>query len=55
VLRGLAWLWWNPGPFRKMLPQYFRYYRPGFHPWQHDNRALIEQWKRSDEALYRSG
>lgn len=25
---------------------YFDYYRPSFHPWDHDNRALIEQWKQ---------
>jgi predicted metal-dependent hydrolase len=55
MLRGLAWLWVNPGPLRKMLPHYFQYYRPRFHPWQHDNRALIEQWKQSDEAAYRAG
>jgi uncharacterized protein len=24
---------------------YFDYYRPSFHPWMHDNLALLEQWK----------
>lgn len=37
----VAFLWWKPGPLRKMLPDYLDYYRPGFHPWMHDNRALI--------------
>lgn len=25
---------------------YFDYYRPSFHPWNHDNTAQIEEWKR---------
>ena len=37
----LAFLWWEPGPLRRMIPDYLDYYRPSFHPWQHDNRALI--------------
>ena len=24
---------------------YFSYYRPSFHPWEHDNSALISEWK----------
>ena len=32
----------RPGPLRRMLPQWFAWFRPGFHPWQHDNHALIE-------------
>ncbi|HUX82338.1 MAG TPA: metal-dependent hydrolase [Halothiobacillus sp.] len=29
-------------PFRL----YFDYYRPSFHPWNHDNRHLLEEWYR---------
>lgn len=36
-----AFLWWKPGPLRRMIPEYLDYYRPSFHPWQHDNRSLI--------------
>jgi uncharacterized protein len=25
---------------------YFDYYRPSFHPWNHDNSYLVDQWKR---------
>jgi predicted metal-dependent hydrolase len=25
---------------------YFKFYRKDFHPWQHDNRALIADWER---------
>jgi len=28
------------------LKLYFDYYRPSFHPWDHDNRDHIEEWKR---------
>ena len=35
----------KPGGLRHALKPYFDYYKPGFHPWQHDNRALLEAWK----------
>lgn len=46
-LRG----WWTsfkfqfikPGGLRKIIPLYFGYYRPGFHPWDHDNRHFLAQ------------
>jgi hypothetical protein len=25
---------------------YLDYYRPSFHPWDHNNVPLIEEWKR---------
>jgi len=31
----------DPGPMRRMLRDYLDYYKRDFHPWQHDNRALI--------------
>lgn len=44
--KGLNTLWGRKGWFRKLIPAYLDYYRPGFHPWQHDTRALLEQWKQ---------
>ena len=41
MLRGYWWLLGNPGPLRKLLPEYLDYFRPGFHPWDQDNRELI--------------
>lgn len=32
----------SPGLLTRIIPQYLDYYRPGFHPWQHDNRHLID-------------
>jgi predicted metal-dependent hydrolase len=33
--------WLKPGALRRIIPAYFDYYRPGFHPWQHDNRRFL--------------
>ena len=41
--------WWGlfyfafirPGMFRKVFGAWLSYFRPGFHPWNHDDRALI--------------
>lgn len=39
------YLFVSPGPLRRILGQYLAYYRPGFHPWERDNRVFVEQWK----------
>lgn len=36
----------TPGVFRKLLPSYFKYYSPNFHPWNHDARDLVEKAKK---------
>ena len=40
-----ARIWWyllgKPGVLRKLIPEWLAYFKPGFHPWQHDDRALI--------------
>ncbi|KZX74032.1 metal-dependent hydrolase, partial [Alcanivorax sp. HI0013] len=35
-LSGLNYMWGRPGVFRKLLPSYFKFYSPRFHPWDHD-------------------
>ena len=42
---GLGFLWGRTGVVRKILPDYFAYYRRGFHPWQQDNSKLIAEWE----------
>lgn len=32
-----------PGLLPRMAPQWLAYFRPGFHPWDHDNRHLLKQ------------
>jgi len=44
--RGLHKYWGPRGIFTRLVPAYLDYFRPDFHPWQHDNRALIAKWKR---------
>ncbi|QPQ55076.1 metal-dependent hydrolase [Allosphingosinicella flava] len=45
--RVWARLFWfafgNPGMMRKILGAWASYFMPGFHPWHHDDRALIER------------
>ncbi|WP_084356059.1 metal-dependent hydrolase [Novosphingobium lentum] len=39
--RLAAYLLWQPGMLRRIFPAWLSYFGPGFHPWQHDDRALI--------------
>ena len=39
--RLLAYLTVRPGLLRRIFPAWLAYFRPGFHPWDHDDRALI--------------
>jgi predicted metal-dependent hydrolase len=38
-------LWRDPGLFRRVWRPYFAWYRPGFHPWDLDNRAALAEWR----------
>jgi predicted metal-dependent hydrolase len=38
-------LWRDPGLFRSNPRTYFAWYRPGFHPWDIDNRAQMARWQ----------
>ena len=33
----------KPGIVRRVLPDWFDFFRPGFHPWMHDNRQFLEK------------
>ena len=39
-------LWGYPGVLRKIVPQYFSYYRKGFHPSQHDVSEIVAAAKK---------
>jgi predicted metal-dependent hydrolase len=45
-LAVLNFLFGKPGLLRKSWRAYWDWYRPGFHPWDHDNRAKLELWRR---------
>ena len=42
----LTWfLWGTPGMMRRMFFEWASILMPGFHPWNHDDRALIQKWE----------
>lgn len=48
---SLAWyLVGRPGVLRRILPAWCAYFLPGFHPWNHDDRALIRRFDSSYAA-----
>lgn len=40
----------SPGIVTRMIPAWFTYFLPGFHPWNHDDRALIQRVESEYEA-----
>ena len=52
----VRFLFVEPGGMGALIPEYLAYYKPGFHPWQIDNRALLEAWKKdyATNAAYRA-
>jgi predicted metal-dependent hydrolase len=41
---GIAW---------HTLPHWLAYFKPSFHPWQHDNQALLDHWRQEQAHAYR--
>ena len=39
--KTLKYLFVHPGSLRRIFPAYLTYFKPRFHPWQHDDRALL--------------
>ena len=42
-LRLVRHLVGSPGILRRIFPAWLRFFLPGFHPWNHDDRQLIDQ------------
>ena len=40
-LRIYSYLWIYPGLLRRIFPAWLSFFRPDFHPWQHDDRDLV--------------
>lgn len=49
-LRLMNMLWGRPGVLRQIALPWLDYFRPGFHPWQHDNRALLARYQPHFDA-----
>jgi len=45
--RLLWYLWAKPAMFRKIAGAWFRFFLPGFHPWNEDDRALLHAYEAS--------
>lgn len=50
--RTLHYLLFKPGPLRRIFGNYMSYYRPGFHPWQHDDRDLLAKTAAALDTAY---
>ncbi len=48
---GLRWLWGKQGFFRSLVGPYRDFFRDGFHPWQHDNLALLQATREEFEPV----
>ena len=46
----LWYVWVRPGMFRKIAGAWFRFFLPGFHPWNEDDRALLRAYEASAAA-----
>lgn len=47
ALRMTNLLYKKPGILARTFSHYLPYYRPDFHPWDDDNRAVIHVWKKA--------
>ena len=45
--RVLWYLWVRPGMFRKIAGAWFKFFLPGFHPWNEDDRHLLRAYDTS--------
>lgn len=58
LFSGCAWreifgfLFVSPGVLRRATPQFLDFYRPGFHPWDHDDRDVLAAWKERYGAAF---
>lgn len=48
IAGGLWYLFGWRGLISSMLPQFFAYFRPGYHPWAVDDSGLIARWQAAN-------
>lgn len=49
--QATQYLWGRPGALRKIIPDWLDYFKPSFHPWDHDNREFLSLAEELDEAV----
>jgi predicted metal-dependent hydrolase len=47
---GFHYLFIKPGVLRRIFIPWLRFLRKDFHPWQHDNRYLIDAWEEREDG-----
>ena len=56
---GLWKMWGKNGTFSSLIPTWLEYFKPGYHPWDHDNSELIARFKSEIQQYiapeYRNG
>lgn len=45
IIATAKFLFVHPGTFTKAIPRWLDWFRPGFHPWDHDNSSELEKYK----------
>ncbi|MBH5322097.1 metal-dependent hydrolase [Aurantiacibacter sediminis] len=50
----LAYLVFKPGMLRKVFGAWLSWFKPGFHPWHHDDSYLIAEWDNQQTLPERS-
>lgn len=49
-LNGFRFLLVKPGVLRRAFIPYFRFLKKDFHPWEEDDRHLIDEWEAGQQA-----
>ncbi|SEQ61210.1 hypothetical protein SAMN04488038_108158 [Solimonas aquatica] len=49
-LKGLWWLYGPGGLYPRLMLHYLRYFKPGFHPWQHGQLQEYQRWRQCYEG-----
>lgn len=44
--RVFVFLWFKPGVMRRVFWPYLSFFRPGFHPWDHNDGALVKEFEQ---------
>ncbi|MFA7584627.1 MAG: metal-dependent hydrolase, partial [Novosphingobium sp.] len=52
--RILHYQWVFPGAWRVCFPAWAAWLKPGFHPWQDDNREHVATWKAENGETERA-
>ncbi|MGD8861363.1 MAG: metal-dependent hydrolase [Myxococcales bacterium] len=55
TLRGLGYLFGRRGLVTGLVPAFFQFFAPRFHPWKEDNSADIARWQKQYASYIQSG